>query len=147
MKTKEIQEKLVENMKQWQKVENQSIASTGKIMAETNNRVIRNVMEIIQRDSANHYRIQELIISSLTEKSLDLSAEELVETWDLIENHIKIEKMAIGQAKEALESLKGKKMVIQEYLLNYLLMDEEKHDAMLDTLNKIKGGMYPYGGH
>jgi len=36
-------------------------------------------------------------------------------------------------------------MVIQEYLLNYLLMDEEKHDRMLETLEKIKSGMYPYG--
>ena len=48
-------------------------------------------------------------------------------------------------AKEALEALKGKKLVVQEYLLNYLLTDENKHNELLDQLNTIKRGMYPYG--
>ena len=42
-------------------------------------------------------------------------------------------------------TLKGKNMIVQEYLLNYLLEDEKKHAAMLEALAGIKRGMYPYG--
>jgi len=36
-------------------------------------------------------------------------------------------------------------MVVQEYLLQYLLTDENKHNKILDDLETIKKGMYPYG--
>ena len=145
MSTKEIQEKLVDNMKQWQGIENASIASTGKIMEKTDNPVIRQIMEIIQQDSSMHYRVQALIVSSLEEKSLTLSTDEMADVWDMVEKHIQLEKKTIELAKEALDVIKDEKMVIQEYLLNYLMIDEEKHNTILAALEKIKAGMYPYG--
>ena len=33
--------------------------------------------------------------------------------------------------------------MVQQYLVNYLIVDEEKHDKLLDDLNLIKMGMYP----
>jgi hypothetical protein len=33
---------------------------------------------------------------------------------------------------------------VQHYLIEYLLKDEEKHDAILENLRKIKAGMHPY---
>ena len=36
-------------------------------------------------------------------------------------------------------------MVLQRYLLDYLLKDEEKHEFLLENLEAIKSGMYPYG--
>lgn len=36
-------------------------------------------------------------------------------------------------------------MVVQEYLLDYLLIDEEKHNKVLETQGIIKKGIYPYG--
>ena len=145
MSTKEIQESLVDNMKRWQKIENASIASTGKIIEKTENPVIRQVMEIIQQDSSMHYRVQGLIASSLEEKAISLTPEELAEIWELVEQHLQLEKKTIELAEEALGAIKGKKIVVQEYLLHYLLTDETKHDALLASLNKIKSGMYPYG--
>ncbi|MHC4945832.1 MAG: hypothetical protein ACYTG7_22700 [Planctomycetota bacterium] len=145
MTTKEVQEQLVENMKKWQNVEDASVASTGRAIEKTRNPVIRLVMEIIQRDSLMHYRVQQLVRDSLEGGTISLSIDELQEVWDIIENHIKIEKKTIELAGEALESLKGKKMVVQEYLLNYLLQDEKKHDALLEEMSIIKKGMYPYG--
>jgi hypothetical protein len=44
-----------------------------------------------------------------------------------------------------LAAVKGKHMVVQEYLLNYLLIDEEKHNAILDNLEAVKRGVYPCG--
>jgi hypothetical protein len=43
------------------------------------------------------------------------------------------------------EDVKGTGMVVQNYLLDYLQVDEEKHDFLLENLQKIKSGMYPYG--
>jgi hypothetical protein len=144
MSTKEIQEKIIGNMRRWQKIENAGVASTGKIIEKTDNPIVRLVMEIIQRDSQFHYRVQELIADSLETKTITLTPDELGEIWGMIEDHIKLEKKSVEVAKEALDALKGKKMLVQEYLINYLLMDEEKHNKVLEHFDSIKKGMYPY---
>jgi hypothetical protein len=145
MSTKEVQKQIISNMRSWQKVENASVASTGNVIALTENPIVRLVMEIIQRDSQMHYRVQELIAESLESKTVTLTPEELAVVWDKIEKHIEIEEKTVELAKKALKALKGKKMVVQEYLLDYLLMDENKHNRILESLGTIKKGMYPYG--
>ncbi len=145
MSTKEIQEKIVDNMLRWQKIENASVASTGKVIEKTENPIVRLIMEIIQRDSQMHYRVQEMIADSLTTKTMQLTPDELADVWTMIEKHIELEKQTVAFAEEALEALKGKKMVVQEYLLQYLLEDENKHNHILESLETIKKGMYPYG--
>lgn len=145
MSTKEIQEQLVDNMKRWQRIENGAVASTGTVIEKTDNPVIRLIMEIIQRDSQMHYRVQEMIADSLTTKSISMTPDELGAVWDLIEKHIQIEKKTVELAEEALGALRGKKMVVQEYLIEYLLEDENKHNHILESLATIKKGMYPYG--
>ncbi|HOP07621.1 MAG TPA: hypothetical protein PLF13_10055 [candidate division Zixibacteria bacterium] len=145
MSTKEIQDAIVNNMRRWQKVENASVASTGAVIENTDNPVVRLIMEVIQRDSQFHYRVQDLIADSLTTKTITLNPDELAKVWGMIEKHIALEKKTVELAEEAMASLKGKKMVVQEYLLDYLLTDEEKHNKVLATLEKIKKGMYPYG--
>ena len=146
MSGKEAQETIVANMRKWQKIENGAVASTGKIIFETENPVIRLIMEIIQRDSQMHYRVQELIADSLESKAITLSPDELGKVWKSIEKHIEIEKQTITLAKESLAAIEGNKgMMVQAYLIEYLLRDEEKHDAILEKLESIKKGMYPYG--
>jgi NTP pyrophosphatase (non-canonical NTP hydrolase) len=143
--TKEIQQDLISNMETWQKIENASIASTGRVIEKTENPIVRLVMEIIQRDSQMHYRVQEWIAESL-QKTVSLTPEELGEVWDLIEEHIKIEKKVQKLAGECLEATKKSKgMLVQSYLLEYLLEDENKHNVLLERLADIQKGMYPYG--
>ncbi len=145
MSTKEVQEHLVDILDRWKKVENASVASTGAVIEKTDNPVIRMVMELIQRDSQFHYFVQDFLVDILEGKAVALNPDDLLEIWDGVEKHIEIERNTIELAEEALETLKGRKMVIHEYLLNYLLIDEKKHNAILDTLSTIKKGMYPYG--
>ena len=146
MSTKEAQEKIVANMTKWQKIENASVSSTGRIIEQTENPIVRLVMEIIQRDSQMHYRVQELVKDSLTTKAISLTPEEVGSVWGAIEKHIALEKQTVVLAKESLEAIgKNKGMLVQGYLLEYLLKDEEKHDEILEKLNSIKKGMYPYG--
>jgi len=142
--TKKVQQDLVSAMETWKKVENASIASTGRVIEKTENPIIRLVMEIIQRDSQMHYRVQELIADSL-QKTVSLTPEELGEVWGLIEDHIKIEEKVQKLAEESLEASKNSKMMlIQTYLLEYLLEDEKKHNLLLQRLAGIRNGMYPY---
>ncbi len=145
MSTKEVQEAIVNNMRRWQKIENAGVAQTGKVIEKTENPIVRTVMEIIQRDSQMHYRVQDMIASSLESKAIALNPDELADVWGMIEEHIKLEKKTVELANEALAALKGKKMVVQEYLINFLLIDEQKHDKLLEQLQSIKNGMYPYG--
>ena len=145
MSTKEIQEQIVQNMQEWKKIENASVASTGKVIEKTENPIVSIIMEIIQRDSQMHYRIQDLIIDSLEKSTISLTPEELGDVWGMIEQHIELEKKTVELAKDSLDALRGRKMVIQEYLLDYLRIDEEKHNSILETLSTIKKGMYPYG--
>ena len=144
MSTKELQGKIIDNMRRWQKIENSAVASTGKIIEETANPVIRMVMEIIQRDSQFHHRVQGFIADSLEFKTVEMSAEDVGNVWEQIEKHIELEKETLRLAHEAGAALKGKKMLVQEYLINYLLEDEEKHNSLLEKLEKVKAGMYPY---
>jgi hypothetical protein len=143
---KEVQEKLVTNMHLWQKIENASIVSTGRIIEKTENPIVRLVMEIIQRDSQMHYRVQQWIAESLEGKPIALSPDEVGNVWGMIENHIELEKKTVELAQGALDSLKGSKgMLVQTYLLEYLLDDEQKHNLLLERLANIQKGMYPYG--
>lgn len=145
MSSKEKQEKIVANMQKWQKIENASIAATGAVIEETENPIIRLVMEIIQRDSQMHYRVQKLIEESLTSKAIALSNDELAQVWTMIEKHKATEEKSVSLAKESLDATEGQKgMLVQRYLLGYLMSDEQKHDTLLENLEAIKKDMYPY---
>ena len=143
---KMIQERLAATMRVWQQVENASVASTGRVIEKTENPIVRLVMEIVQRDSQMHYRVQEWIAESLEGRAVSLAPEELGHVWGMIEDHIKLERKTQELAREALDSIEGSKgMLVQAYLLEYLLEDEQKHNALLGRLGSIQKGMYPYG--
>jgi len=143
MTTKAKQEELVKTMRQWQKLENNAVAQTAKIMTETDHPLIRLVMEIIQRDSNMHHRVQQMIADSMEHAPVALTIDDLAEVWDSVEKHIAIEKKTIELAQQGLNALKGaSKTVVQQYLLAYLLADEQKHEKLLADLELIKRGMY-----
>lgn len=138
MKIKKVQEDMVSAMKEWQRIEDASILSTATIMAKTENPFIRLVMGIIQRDSQMHFLVQEWIGDSLTSKPSTLTHPELIEVWKMIEEHVKLEKQMVEIVKNALGCVKGNKMALQEYLLEYLQQDEVKHNTLLKRLETIK---------
>jgi len=143
MSTKDVQSGLVSNMRKWQKIEDASVSSTGQMIEKTENPLLRLVMEIIQRDSQMHYRVQEFIADSIEHKAVSLTPDELVAIWGMIENHIALEKKTVEIAEQTIASLKGQQgMIVQEYLLNYLLEDEKKHNDLLKNLEDIKKGIY-----
>lgn len=142
---KELQAKLTEDLKQWQRTEGAAVQFGEKLASSTENPVIKNVAEIIRSDSQRHAAIQQLIIDSFEKSAISLSPDDLAKVWPAIENHIKSEQDMVARVREALGLLKGRGLVVQQYLLEYLLLDEEKHDALLAKLEGVKKGMYPYG--
>ncbi len=142
-KVKALQAEIVDAMKKWQKVEDASLASTGRIIEKTTNPIIRLTMEVIQRDSQMHYNVEKWVAESLQDATISLTPEELNAVWTMIEHHIELEHKMIDAVEKLLPSLKGKRMVVQEYLLNYLLEDETKHANLLKRLEGIKRGMLP----
>lgn len=138
---KEIDERLVALMEKWQVLEDDTIKMTTDIMAKTDNKVIKQVMEIVRQDSAQHRRVQQFIIDSMTKEALKLQPEELADIWDLVEKHIEMEEETVRLAEEA---KRDTRLLAQKYFINYLLTDERKHVELLDKLNEIKKGMYPY---
>jgi hypothetical protein len=140
-KQKELNEKLVDTLKKWQKVEDDSVKSTSEIISKTKNPVVKQIMEIIRQDSAMHKKVQQLIIDSFEKEALYLSPEELGDVWNMVEKHIELEKETIRLAEE---SRKNSKSFFVRYLLGYLMTDEQKHNEILQQMEDIKSGIYPY---
>jgi hypothetical protein len=138
---KEMNESLLDTLKQWQVVEDQSVKSTKNIIAKTNNPIVKHIMEIIQQDSAMHKRIQQLIIDNFEKQAFSLTPEELGAVWDLVDKHIELEKETLRLAEE---SRKNSKNFLVRYLLGYLTTDEQKHNEILAQMEDIKSGIYPY---
>ena len=142
-KQKELNENLVKILKQWQKIEDESVQSTSDIIAKTNNPIIRQIMEIIKQDSAMHKKVQQVIIDSFEKEAISLDPEELSDVWTMVEKHIELEKETVRLAEEA---RKNSNSFMIRYLLGYLMTDELKHNHILQQMEDIKGGMYPYAG-
>ena len=140
---KDLQADMIDAMKKWQRIEDASLASTGRIIERTTNPVVRLAMEIIQRDSQMHYAVEKWVADSFQDATVTLTPDELNRVWTMIERHLELEQKMIDTVKALLPSLKGKRMVVQEYLLNYLLEDETKHVNLLKRLEGIKRGMLP----
>jgi len=135
-------EKLVSALRQWQTIERKAIDSCANIMEKTDNALIRQIMEIIRNDSVQHHRVQQFIIDSLTKEQVRLTPEELGEIWDEITAHDEVERETIELAKEL---RKEWRFFVQKALLDYLIIDEEKHDTLLKSLEDFKKNLYPYG--
>lgn len=140
---KEAIENLIKILKKWQTVEDDSIKNTTEIIKKSDNPLVHLVMEIIRQDSVMHRRVQQLIVDHFEKKPITLNPDELADFWGMVEEHDEIEKKTIKMAEEALEQQTSP---FAKYLLEYLLTDEKKHDKLLEEMEKIKLGMYPYGG-
>jgi hypothetical protein len=143
MNVKELQQEIVSGMKRWEKIEDAALTSTSKVIEQTDNPFIRLVMEIIQRDTQMHHRVQEWISRSIADEAAVLTYDDMDKVWKQVEQHMEVERQMAAMVKEMLAAVEGKRMVMQEYLLNFLLEDETKHSNLLFRLEQIKIGLLP----
>ncbi|NJN64040.1 MAG: hypothetical protein HC882_03620 [Acidobacteria bacterium] len=135
-------ERMVKSLRRWQEIERNAIEHTAEIMEKTKNPLVRQLMEIIRNDSVQHHRVQQFIIDSLTTTPVSLTPEELADIWTEIEKHDELEKDVVRIAEELKEECR---FFVQRSLLEYLLIDEKKHDTLLTQLTEFKKNLYPYG--
>jgi hypothetical protein len=134
MSTRELQQQLVESMREWQKLEKAQIKLTSGVLDATSNPIVSLVMHIIQRDSDLHHQVQQLIIDSLESTVVTMTAEDVVQVREQLATHLAMEEETIRLAVANLKSLAGQKFVVQEFLMEFLLKDEEKHRDLLKAL-------------
>jgi hypothetical protein len=147
MSTKETIEFLKENLERWQKIEKASITQAEQYMDKTENVLIETVLQILQRDSSFHHRLQELLIHSIEKEAFTLTPADVSLISDLIDRHDKLEKDVLGIATNVRNYLGDRNgYVLQKFILDYLIVDEKKHDTLLESLAKVKSSMYPYSG-
>ena len=125
-------------LRQWQALERQAIETTAQIMEQTDNLLIRQVMEIIRNDSVQHHRVQQFLIDIATKQPVRLSPEDMAEVWSRIEEHDQLERKTIELAKELRQKSTDP---VQKALLDYLITDEQKHDTILGQLDELKRHM------
>ena len=134
-KAADRKEKMIGVLRHWQGLERQAIDQTTEIMQETDNMLIRQIMEIIRNDSVQHHRVQQFIVDSMTKEALFLSREDMADVFGRLEEHDKLERETIELAKELIAESTDP---VHTLLLTYLVRDEEKHDQLLCGLNELK---------
>lgn len=144
MTTKEIRQDLAKRMQYWQGVERQSVVSSTAMLEKTKHPLLRLVLEIIKRDSELHDRIQQFIVNSLEVRPVTLSPDDMGEISAMLEQHLQLEDQMVDAVNASVERVRGHKMLVEEYLLDFLVTDEKKHAALLRSLDQVKRGMYPY---
>lgn len=137
MSTRELQQQLIERLREWQKLETAQVKLTGDVLEKTSNPIVTIVMQIIQRDSQMHHRVQQLLVDSLESTVVSMSADDVVLVRDQLASHLAMEEETIRLAGESLEALAGRKLVVQEFLMEFLRRDEEKHRDLLKALESF----------
>ncbi len=128
----------VEVLRKWQGIERDAIETTAEIMEQTDNLLIRQIMEIIRNDSVQHHRVQQFLIDSMTRTPVTLSSEDLAEVWGKLEAHDALERETIELGKQLKDETTDP---VAKILLDYLLRDEQKHDTILGQLEEFKKHM------
>ena len=141
--TQHTDDKLVQQFKDWQNLENDTRGLAEDLQKKTSNPFIQMIMEVIKRDSEKHKVMQQFVINALTKEAVQLSPEDLMPLSEVLEKHIKAEAKSMALANEC--AVVETKNYFVDFVVNALMEDEAKHHSMLKTLDHIKGAVYPYG--
>jgi hypothetical protein len=122
-------------IKDWQKLEDDTIKHADTLMKKSRNRLVKLTMEMIKHDSQKHKAMQQMLIDSITKEPFVLSPEELGALSDGLNKHLAAEAKSLELADEALNNCE---LFVTKYILSYLIADEQKHHALLGKLNELK---------
>ncbi len=136
-------DEMVAILQQWQAIERQSMSDTAEILEKTQSPLIRILMEIIRHDSLMHHRVQQFLVDSLTVANVTVTREDIEAVADQIEAHDKMERKTIELAEKLRDTAWTP---VHKQLLDYLVIDEKKHDALLMQLDEVKAGMTKASG-
>ncbi|MEW6109567.1 MAG: hypothetical protein AB1632_10435 [Nitrospirota bacterium] len=131
----ELSGKFLKVIREWQKLEDETIAHADSLMKKTKNRLIKMTMEMIKHDSQKHKAMQQMLIDSITKEPFILSPDDLASLSEGLNRHLAAEAKSLELADEA---LMNSELFVTRYILSYLLADEQKHHNLLGKLNELK---------
>jgi hypothetical protein len=134
-KPADISKSLIKVLRDWQKLEDESISHADAAIKKTKNKLVKMTMEMIKHDSQKHRAMQQFLIDSLTKESLVLEPEELASLSEGLNKHLAAEAKTLELADKA---LLNSELFVTRYILSYLIADEQKHHALLSKLNELK---------
>lgn len=137
MKKKPVEEseEFLNLIREWQALEDKTIASAEELLSKTNNQLVKMTMEMIRHDSEKHKVMQQMIIDSITKEAIHLSPDELAPLSDMLNKHMEAEAKSLSLADAALEK---SELFVTRYILSYLIADETKHHNLINKLNELK---------
>ncbi len=127
-------------IKEWQALEDATIASASAMLKKTKNPIVKMTMELIKKDSEKHKIVQQMIIDSITKEAIHLDPEELNAVSDMLNKHMEAEADSLCLAEKALQE---SELFTTKYLLSYLIADEAKHHGLMCQLNDLKRAAIP----
>jgi len=125
----------LKTIRDWQKLEDDTIRYADTLMKKSKNRLIKMTMEMIKHDSQKHKMMQQMLIDSLTKEPFILAPEELGAISEGLNKHLAAEAKSLELADEALSNCE---LFVTQYILSYLIADEQKHHSLLAKLNELK---------
>jgi hypothetical protein len=125
----------VKILKDWQKLEDETIKHSEATIRKSKNRLVTMTMEMIKNDSQKHRAMQQMLIDSLTKEPFVLTPDDLASLSDGLNKHLAAEAKSLELADEALQN---SELFVTRYILSYLIADEQKHHALLSKLNELK---------
>ena len=131
----ELSKHFLEVIKEWQRLEDQTIKFSDELMKKTKNRLIKMTMEMIKHDSEKHKAMQQMLIDSVTKEPFILSPDDLNALGAGLNKHLEAEARSLQLADEA---LKNSELFVTQYVLSYLIADEQKHHNLLHKLEELK---------
>ncbi len=125
-------------IREWQKLEDETIRHADNLMKKSKNRLVKMTMEMIKHDSQKHKAMQQMLIDSITKEAFILSPDDLASLSDGLNKHLAAEAKSLELADQALMS---SELFVTRYILSYLIADEQKHHSLLGKLNELKRGI------
>jgi rubrerythrin len=134
-KPAESSKEFLKVIKEWQKLEDDTIRFSEEMLKKTRNKLIKLTMEMIKHDSQKHKAMQQMLIDSIEKEPFVLSPDELNALGNGLNKHLAAEARSLELADEA---LLNSEMFVTRYVLSYLIADEQKHHNLLGKLNELK---------
>lgn len=134
-KSAEESAEFIGSLKEWLKLEDETIRHANNTMKKTKNKLVKMTMEMIKHDSEKHKAMQRMLIDSITKEPLVLTPDDLAALSDTLNKHLAAEAKSLELADEALNN---SELFITRYILSYLIADEQKHHGLLAKLNELK---------
>jgi len=134
-KSAEESAEFIGGLKEWLKLEDETIKHANSTMKKTKNKLVRMTMEMIKHDSEKHKAMQKMLIDSITREPLVLTPDDLAALSDTLNKHLAAEAKSLELADAALDN---SELFITRYILSYLIADEQKHHNLLAKLNELK---------